>query len=499
MVRIGPGNLTGVAADARRARPSFLWPLAGFAALVLALLSPALYNGSPLLSPDSVGYMRSGEASLDAAHWLVRSRIASAPTADRTAVATPAPRPDRRNDGVSTARSVFYGIPVVALYRIGGLWMIALAQVVLSILVLQAVLRRLGQTANPLRDHCAIAVAGLLGGLAVYTVTVMPDLFAGLLIPALAVFIGFYRQLSPKARLGWLALIVYAILVHKGHIAVFGVTVGFAAIAALIVRRFEARPFAALAVALAIGWAGHAAVDLAVTRMTGEAPLPTPFMLSRVVGDGTALPYLDEACPQKDLLLCRYRDRFPMTENEFLWSTAPGEGVVGHLDQADRRRLAAESNSIIIGSIARDPLAQAKVTLANMFRQNITIGVTRFGMLTGLEPEKAPGFAPALTAYRQTRVFRHELPLALLSSIITLTYLLAFIALAVLVIRRPSLLFSGEDRARALQVIVAGVLINACIFGAVSSTADRYQGRVAWLIPLVVVVLLWRSRRANPA
>jgi hypothetical protein len=248
-----------------------------------------------------------------------------------------------------------------------------------------------------------------------------------------------------------------------------------------------------------VAWIGHAAVGLMVTRVTGESPLPTPFLLSRVIGDGTALPYLDKVCSNTPYLLCQYRDRFPMTENEFLWSSSPGVGVVGHLDQADRRRLAAEGNAIVVGAVLHDPLRQIGITLANMGRQNVTIGVTRFGFLGGLEPERGPEMSPALTEYRHSAVFQGRMPLQEISWLMTGVYGLAVAGLIALVSRRPRVFFARDDRAVALQLIVAGVLLNACVFGAISSTADRYQGRVAWLIPLLLVVLLWPRAAPSPS
>jgi len=181
---------------------------ASLALLLLALLAPALYNGSPFLFPDSPGYFRSGEASLDAAHWLVRARLA--PPSSPAAIKVPSP--DRGEDGISTARSVFYGIPMVALYRTGGIWLIALAQAGLAAVVLCAGLDRLRDTPAPRRDQVAIGIVAIVGGLAVYATAVMPDLFAGLLIFATAIVLGFHDRMRPPERLGWLALIVLAVL-----------------------------------------------------------------------------------------------------------------------------------------------------------------------------------------------------------------------------------------------------------------------------------------------
>lgn len=469
--------------------------------LVALFLAPAIYNGSPFFFPDSVGYSRAGNASLDAASWLVKgaARNGGAKAAPASASA-PAPVVDRQGDGTATSRSVYYGIPVVLLYRLAGVWGVAVAQVILTVGVLLAGLRWFPNGHSPWRDVAAVAVAGTLGGLAVFTDTLMPDLFGGLLIFAVAIFAGFQKQMLRRERWAWLALMALAILVHKGNMALFAVLICLVAGIAVITRRFDARAFAALALVLVVGWAGHAMVNVAVAKITGRSPLPTPFLLARVVGDGTALPYLDTACAQKSYLLCRYRDRFPMSEAQFLWASAPGVGVVGHLNEAELRLLASEGNAIIAGAVRQNPVRQVIATVGNMARQNITIGVTRFENVTGLEPALDPDMAPALAAYRHSAVVEKRMPLGAISWLMKAAYGLALIGLVVIVVRRSEMLFGTSDRAIGLQLILAGVLINACICGAISSTADRYQGRVAWLVPMILLVLIWPclSRRSRP-
>jgi hypothetical protein len=66
------------------------------------------------------------------------------------------------------------------------------------------------------------------------------------------------------------------------------------------------------------------------------------------------------------------------------------------------------------------------------------------------------------------------------------------------------LLLSGRlDRQQVaiLAVIVFGLVVNAFIFGALSAPAGRYQARVAWLLPLLVVLFVaesgFRRRRVH--
>ena len=74
-------------------------------------------------------------------------------------------------------------------------------------------------------------------------------------------------------------------------------------------------------------------------------------------------------------------------------------------------------------------------------------------------------------------------------------YMLAFLVIIVLGLlphRVP-----GPVRLLALMLL-AGILANALICGAVSQPATRYGARVSWLLPFAAVVLAMFSKR-NPA
>jgi hypothetical protein len=56
-----------------------------------------------------------------------------------------------------------------------------------------------------------------------------------------------------------------------------------------------------------------------------------------------------------------------------------------------------------------------------------------------------------------------------------------------------------DPHARAFGVIVlAGIVINALVCGGISEPADRYGARVAFLLPMVAVMLLAASKAYRP-
>jgi hypothetical protein len=49
-----------------------------------------------------------------------------------------------------------------------------------------------------------------------------------------------------------------------------------------------------------------------------------------------------------------------------------------------------------------------------------------------------------------------------------------------------------------LAMVAIGIMVNAAICGALSSPLDRYEARVAWLVPFIavtVILAVWQRRR----
>ena len=101
----------------------------------------------------------------------------------------------------------------------------------------------------------------LLTGLNVFAVTVMPDLFAGLMLLGVAMILSYAPRLPRWEYAFWLMLVLAACLFHKSHLLILAASV---TVAAGFLWRSRLREILALAAVAALAVAGHYAVDLAV-------------------------------------------------------------------------------------------------------------------------------------------------------------------------------------------------------------------------------------------
>jgi hypothetical protein len=460
---------------------------------------PALYNRHPVLYPDSVGYFHSGSAALDAlapvesaVEDLAEGKAHAASPLNRQA-SRPAEKTmaERSLDGTSTSRSPYYGVLLVVLTHLGGEWALPLVQVVLSIMAIMLAARHLGRP-RTLALFSICAITGLVAGLGIFSTTIMPDVFAGLAILATALLITAFRSMSGKERCFWLTVLLASCLFHKANLATSAMLamlgIGYCWLTARVDKVLAASLFGVLAAAVI----GHMVVNIAVEKTSGRPPIQTPFLLARLVGDGTAEQYLRKHCPQAGYALCRFLPRMPMSENDFLWSSVPPKTVMKTAPVETQSAIAAQSNAIIRGVLTEFPLQQAKASSENAIRQLFDVGIREYGLgIAGMQKDDS-AMAPILQAYSDSRIAEGSMPLGAMSTVMLIAYIAGFGALAALFFSRSRRMLPAQAW-KIVGIVVTGIVINALISGVIAGVFDRYQGRVAWLIPFVAL-LLWYQR-----
>lgn len=481
-----------------------VWPIMGrprasaAGAVLIALLlliAPSLFNGGPFVFFDTFGYMRAGQASIDFAAGLAER------LGDGGAAGTATAPLDTKGDGVQASRSVYYGIPLALSYMASGsIWLAALSQVLIAALALVRGLQWCGLQGRWLLGATAL-IAGL-SGMAVYAGALMPDIFSGLAILSLGLLLTRFDRMAWPERGAWLLLLLYGLMVHKAHLAIVGALLVLAVPTLLLLRRMSVGLGVILASVCALALGAHMAVGVVVSRVAGETTVSLPFMLARLIGDGTASKYLAAHCSEVRFEVCDYLPRMPMTEEEFLYSKSKDAYFTA--DLAERERVNAEASAIILGTVREHGLEQAAISAGNAVRQFFTVGVSDYGRVVELRPNAVSG-APDLAAkQKDTLMMRGEMPLVAMSQVVWVVYVASLVLLlaALSLGLMGRLAWSGSPV--LLPILCLGLLANAAVSGVIAGTFDRYQGRVAWLMLFAAVVVahdVWRQRgdaRAAP-
>jgi len=258
--------------------------------LAAALLLPAVFNGFPLLHPDSGTYLR---VALGAG-WPID-------------------------------RSGFYGLmlaPLVA--KAGGtaaLWLWTALQVTITAAVLLETLRRVAPGCKAARLMMLGAAMVLFTALPWHAGQLMPDAMTGLLV--LAAWLALSRSPgAPGAPILWLAVCLFA-LTHVTHLLIL-VAIGVVMLGLALAGRVPREEVATRALALFVACLVIAGAQMGANALTLKAPTVSPagpiFLFARLNEDGHIAPWLDRHCGKDAPAdLCAIRHQLPQDSQELLW------------------------------------------------------------------------------------------------------------------------------------------------------------------------------------
>jgi ABC-type amino acid transport substrate-binding protein len=417
-------------------------------AMVLVLLAPALWNGFPLIYPDTGGYLA------------------------RPITGT-----------LEMGRSALYGAFLLAGAPL-RFWPNVLAQALATIWLVTLTLRAHGLGNRPLLALSIVVAVTVTTSLPFFVSQLMPDVLFPLAVLALYLLAFRLDALSMLERVSLCALIAFSM---ASHMALLGLALALMAGLYLLasIRPFRLpKPRLALAgLAIAVGVLTSPLSNLAITGKFAFTPGGVSFLFGRLVEDGIVTRYLDTHCPDGSLRICAYRNEISRGYDDWLWANDSPfwklGGWQGH---------AAEERRIILATLATNPLTHLEYAGRHFAQQ-----LTRFATEVSIKrAENAPTFDtfrdllpqlyPALSAARQQAAPFDVSPLNALhipAAIIFILILLGGIGY------RNRIPYREPEVALAVTVLLA-LVVNAAICGVFSHPADRYQSR---LIPLVAIAV----------
>lgn len=456
----------------------------------LMFLIPAAFNRAPIVYPDTLAYFQSGRAAL-ATIGIDVAPARNRPPARDTAQAAEL----NTSDGVTTSRSPYYGATIALTYFLIDGWGIVALQGLIVLTAMWLALRRM--TGVGLSGRVTIiAITTLAGGAGAFSGAIMPDVFAGVLILAIATYVTYARTMRWPERSFWLVLVFACVVFHKSHLAVAVLQVGAAILIVFVRRSSRRRSAVELLVPLLLGILGNVLIDVGVRTVLRVDPVPVPFKLARLVGDGTAERYLNAHCGATRYEVCRFVSRMPMTENEFLWSKDPDRGAWGLLDSEQKRRVGMEENAIFYGTLKEHFPEQVGASITNAARQFLLVGISEYGAPPSPPVASMPWLAPLLRQQHASRIGEKTAPVEAVGFAMTTLYFVGMLMIAWCWLRGRAFQSPGTaDIGTMAPLILAGITLNAIVCGMISGVFDRYQGRVAWVAPLVALAWLAEARR----
>ncbi len=447
-----------------RLRPAL--PTVAFLLACAALCLPMLVNGAPLFFWDTHDYLSAGGSI---AHYLWTGE-----------------------EGWYGMRSPVYSLLTVVGRGLGGIRGIVVIHAALLVFCLASLLRLFGPRRWWELPALGLALA-LSSSAGMFSSLLLADIFAGIGVVALAALAlddGPERILGRGRRIGLAACLALAVAAHPSHLPLF-LALGLGLVA--LRRRWRALVWLLLPPLLgAVAFFGLQRALLG----PGHPGTRPPYLLARVVADGPGRDYLDACrdCAGRWAVCTRWELWDRVDSDSFLW--APG-GPFADASPALRRRMLREELPLVFEAVRRQPWRQLRRSVWNALCQLVRLNYEDL-LFQRDEPRLYRALRHDAELVRGSLQTREELPLAGLSLFHDGVLALAALALLVLLLRDRR-----ASRARRLALLAcAALLVNGAITGTVATVASRFQMRVAWLLPLAVVLwlrALWKARDQQPS
>jgi hypothetical protein len=444
----------------------------GAVVLLGALLMswPAIYNGYPLLYPDSMTYIGDGPPVARALFLHQFSEYYG-------------------------MRSFIYSLGILPWHWNVNPWPIVAFQALIAAYVLWLVVRSVVPR-RPARHYLVLVIVlSLFTSLSWYVSVILPDILGPILYLCIYLLV-FAPESLTRADHGAVFLIAcWGVASHATHLMV---SVGIFLLLALLLvlrRQFMQRRWLAVGeVAIVIVLAAGAQLALHAylygePSLNGDRP---PFLMARVIADGPGRWYLEQHCSEVKLAICDYVQKLPDDPDNFLWGE---DGIWQNIDDETQARFQREEIPFVLATLRAYPRQQLSKSAAAFWKQLGTFGLFD---LDGSDwvLDSFGGVLPGeRTHYLQSRQKRDAMPLEFFTSVQNWTILVSVVVIGAFT---PRLWRHGSPRFVGLStLIVFTVITNAMVTGTLSMVEDRFQSRIIWLLAFLAGLLLldWLDRR----
>ena len=467
------------------------------------LIAYAILNGVPFIYPDSLVYLAYGTTAWE----KVASAVPDVPWiagGSSPAEAVPAATVPGPPDGVDpvapdedwapvAGRSLYYGVlaalpgplPVpwtgVALQAYCGALAIALAW--------RTAIGRAG--AGYL---ASVGMLGMASTFGIFAGTAMPDVWAAIGILSVGVLLAGRERIDRIDGVVLWSLVLFSALAHSTHLAVLAALTVLCALARVVGISTLGWPVLARMVAVvAATVALEAGARSAMERAAGLPAQGLPFLTAHLVDGGPGTAFVRDRCPGSGFAICEQADALPVEWRHFLFRIAAPD--------AYRSRLAAEDTRFALAVLRHDPAAVVGLALRDAARQvaMIGLGTTPIRAAIGERGALETSTSPVADEVREGRLYEAGWFYDAVSRSNAAAVLIGLVALAG-VAALPGRDHGGPGSrvlSRLLTVVLSGLLLNAAICGILASPYDRFQARVAWLIPFLAILAVSARARAT--
>lgn len=430
----------------------------------LIVCSAAILNGYPLMFSDSAGYISSGF---------------------------------EKNAGM--LRPIIYGLFIYVFSGKESLWYVLFIQSFILAYLLTRFSLLFLESKKYIYTIGVMIFLALFTGMSFYASQIMTDVFTSIAFLAIVLLL-FYRRLLIPEQIFLYILLLFSILTHKSHFLLFSVF--FVAVLVFyfsnsyMKRSIILRRFILVGIVIIGSWFSAPLVNYAYNsgkyKMQSAAHV---FYMGRLTYTGMLQRILDDICDEKEgnkLCLCKYKNNLPESHGAFLWHAGSPLYRCGGWKNSEK-----EFNEIIKYSFSKPEYIawHLKSSVFSYFRQIIEFNGSKiFYTYKSAERNISKHFKYERNQYVNSLQYNEQPGNSTFLAVFRAQYLLIILSVFFLlfifgkkIIKR----FSYQDRSIIIFVILI-LLINPAVTSIIAGVSERYQGKIIWLLPFVLLLLIYK-------
>lgn len=421
-----------------------------YAIVVLCFLSPALYNGFPLVFSDSGAYIFSGLEGF-----------------------LPEDRP------------MFYGLWIWMSSLGTSLWWTIIFQSIALSFVFINTCHDFFQIKMPNTVILAMLLSAFTG-VGWYCSQIMPDIW-------LAISFLSLLHLLFHNKLKWIfaLLAICGMLFHNSHIPIIIISLlGIFLISITRNHSFNINwrwPLSTIAISILVLLISNGIIKDQWTPFRGGHV----YVMGRLIDTGILSTYLNEKCGSKNFRICAYKDSLPPDSRNFLWDpesplTKEGGWSKVKLEYNDIIRDALTTPKYLVRFIGQSVTG----TLGQLFQNDVGSGLTTDWYSSSGSPPYAAikmHYPHQLNSYllsrQNTNLWGQGLDFSRISFINQILLLMGIILILI-----PG--WYSPNQNLLFLIFLQLILANAFVVATFANVYDRLQGRITWILVALTLAYL---------
>ena len=433
----------------------------------LLLISIALLNGYPLVYWDTGTYVGSGF-----------------------------------NGTVPFDRPILYGLFIRHISLASSLWLVIFAQgLIVSLLCFFACKYFTSVSTPVLLTVIAITLLVYFTGIGIHASRIVPDIFTSLSILSLTIILAAQRIKKIHAAIIVL-IFVFSNLVHLSNMTtILGVLCVITLYNILHRRKYHAplinnkRIYFGWGL-LVCSYILLGSINFLYTKSFFISKAGHVFIMARMSDNGILQQYLNDKCVEKNYKICNYKDSIP---GDFIWDTRGPLYKIYNLPNAYANW---EANTKEYWEIITGTLTETKYLKKHVqcFLETTAKQLGKFDSGTDVIPHTTEWPVLAVIKYHFPRDFKDylnssqslgKLGFSFLQQRQRIVILFSLVLLSVcLLIPTVRHALNNTSCFAAIIIILTSLIINAMVCGNLSAPDHRFQNRVIWLLPFLILLVV---------